>query len=173
MIIRKEQEGDQAAIADITARAFRGVEYSDQTEPAIIERLRAAGTLTLSLVAIDHDLIVGHIAFSPVTIDGKSCGWFGLGPVSVDPDHQGQKIGSALIMCGIEKMRSEGASGCVLLGDPAYYNRFGFEADERLRYEGAPPEYFMRLNLTDSNTPMGRVEYHPAFIEKRPCENKY
>ena len=163
MILRTEQEGDHEAIADVTASAFLGVEHSDQSEPSIIARLRADGALALSLVAVERGGIVGHIAFSPVTIDGKDCGWFGLGPVSVMPDRQTQGIGTALIQAGLAELRSRGAAGCVLLGDPAYYRRFGFELDERLRYEGAPPEYFMRLNLDEGSIPAGRVEYHPAF----------
>lgn len=163
MILRTEQEGDHEAIADVTARAFLGVEHSDQSEPSIIARLREADALALSIVAVERGGIVGHIAFSPVTIDGKDCGWFGLGPVSVMPDRQNQGIGTALIQAGLAELRSRGAAGCVLLGEPAYYRRFGFEVDEHLRYEGAPPEYFMRLNLTDGTAPAGRVEYHPAF----------
>jgi len=163
MLIRQEQEGDHSAIADVTAWAFAGVEYSDQTEPDIIAGLRAADALTISLVAIDSDTLVGHIAFSPVTIDGADHCWFGLGPVSVKPDHQGAGIGSALIRMGLEQLRSRGAAGCVVLGEPAYYCRFGFERDDGLRYEGAPPEYFMRINFTADDTPTGRVEYAPAF----------
>jgi putative acetyltransferase len=163
MLIRDEQEGDHASIADVTARAFDGAEHSDQTEPAIIERLRATNSLTISLVAVEGAALIGHVAFSPVTIDGAQGKWFGLGPVSVEPDRQSSGIGSALIREGLEQLRSKGAAGCVVLGDPAYYGRFGFERHESLRYEGAPPEYFMRLNLTAEKTPTGRVDYAPAF----------
>lgn len=163
MLIRDEQEGDHASIADVTARAFAGAEHSDQTEPAIIDRLRAAKALTISLVAVEDAVVVGHVAFSPVTIDGTQSKWFGLGPVAVEPHHQSSGIGSALIRRGLERLRSNGAAGCVVLGDPAYYSRFGFERDDALRYEGAPPEYFMQLSLTAQKTPAGRVDYAPAF----------
>ena len=163
MLIRQEQGGDHGAIADVAARAFAGVEHSDQTEPEIIARLRAADALTISLVAIESDILVGHVAFSPVTIEGADHGWFGLGPVSVKPDHQGAGIGSALIRRGLEHLRAQGAAGCVVLGEPDYYRRFGFERDEGLRYEGAPPEYFMRINFTANDAPTGRVDYAPAF----------
>ncbi|WP_188064283.1 GNAT family N-acetyltransferase [Sphingobium sp. KCTC 72723] len=163
MLIRDEQEGDHTAIANVTARAFEGAAHSDQSEPAIIERLRAANALTISLVAVEDAALVGHIAFSPVTIDGTQSKWFGLGPVSVEPAHQSSGMGSALIRKGLEQLRLQGAAGCVVLGDPAYYSRFGFERDDALRYEGAPPEYFMRLNLTIEKTPTGRVDYAPAF----------
>lgn len=163
MLIRHEQEGDYDAISMVTALAFADAEHSDQTEPEIIVRLRAAGVLTISLVAIDGETLVGHVAFSPVTIKGAGGGWFGLGPVSVKPDYQGTGVGSALIRGGLEQLQSQGAAGCVVLGDPAYYSRFGFERDDDLRYDGAPPEYFMRLLLAARATPSGRVEYAPAF----------
>jgi len=162
MMIRKEQEGDHSAIAKVTAQAFAGLEHSDQTEPEIIARLRTAGALTISLVAVEGDTVVGHVAFSPITIDGADKGWFGLGPVSVRPDHQQLGIGSALIRMGLAQLCSQGAAGCVVLGDPAYYCRFGFERDDGLRYYGAPSEYFMRLNFA-AEVPTGRVDYAPAF----------
>lgn len=125
--------------------------------------MRATDALTISLVAIESGILVGHVAFSSVMIDGTDHCWFGLGPVSVKPDHQGTGIGSALIRTGLEQLRSRGAAGCVVLGDPAYYCRFGFEQDDDLRYESVPPEYFMRINFTTDDTPTGRVEYAPAF----------
>jgi len=162
MIIRAEQEQDRAAIAEVTAQAFAGVEHSDQTEPAIVAALRDAGALSVSLVAVDRDEVVGHVAFSPVTIDGADKNWFGLGPVSVRPDRQNAGVGSALIRQGLDILQAQGAAGCVLLGDPAYYRRFGFENDAGLRYEGAPPEYFMQLAFGDP-APAGRVDYHAGF----------
>ena len=163
MLIRVEQEGDCASIGDVTARAFAGKEHSDQNEPLIIERLRAGDALTVSLVAVEHDAVIGHVAFSPVTIDGENGRWFGLGPVSVEPNSQSRGIGSALIRKGLDQLRQREAAGCVVLGDPAYYRRFGFEHDDALRYDGAPPEYFMRLLLADEEPPKGRVDYAPAF----------
>ena len=163
MLIREERTSDRLAIAGVTARAFAGLEHGDQTEPRIIERLRAAGALSISLVAIEKHAVIGHAAFSPVAIDGLHDGWFGLGPVSVEPDHQSRGVGSALIRRGIEQLRFRGAAGCVVLGDPSYYRRFGFERDPGLRYEGAPPEYFMRLSLAAAAAPAGIVDYAPAF----------
>lgn len=163
MLIRPEQPHDIAAIRQLTADAFAGVEHSDQREPAIIDALRDAGALTLSLVAVEEGgTIVGHVAFSPVTIDGEDLGWFGLGPVSVRPDKQGRGIGAALIRQGLDTLRQEGAAGCVVLGDPNYYRRFGFENDPNLRYPAAPPEYFMRRAFNDA-VPRGEVAYHAAF----------
>lgn len=163
MIIRQEQQGDHSAIADVTTSAFLGVEHSDQTEAAIVARLREANALTLSLVAVESDTIIGHIAFSPALIDGTACGWFGLGPVSVRPDRQNDGIGTALIKRGLADLRSRGAVGCVLLGEPAFYRCFGFEPDDGLSYADAPPEFFLRLNLIGRAAPSGSVAYHPAF----------
>lgn len=162
MKIRFEHVQDHDAIADVTARAFAGVEHSDQTEPAIVAALRAAGALSLSLVAVEREEVIGHIAFSRVTIEGKHEDWFGLGPVSVCSEHQGAGIGASLIRQGLDCLRSSGAAGCVVVGEPAYYRRFGFENDPALFYEGVPPDYFMRLSFGASN-PSGRVDYHPAF----------
>ncbi|HET9644155.1 MAG TPA: N-acetyltransferase [Burkholderiaceae bacterium] len=162
MIIRQEQKRDYDAIKQVTAGAFALMEHSNQTEPAIIAALRDAGALTISLVATDGDEIIGHVAFSPVTIDGEDCNWFGLGPVSVRPDLQGRGIGGALIRRGLNELRAQGAAGCAVLGDPGYYRRFGFENDPDLRYLGLPPEYFMRLTFGSSD-PAGHVEYHAAF----------
>jgi len=163
MNIRLEQNSDHPAISDVTARAFANVEHSDQSEPQIIERLRDASALSLSLVAIEGTALIGHVAFSPVMIDGAGEGWFGLGPVSVAPERQGGGIGSALVRDGLERLRSNGAAGCVVLGDPGYYPRFGFARIDDLQYEGAPPEYFMSLTFDGHDPPSGKVHYHPAF----------
>ena len=117
------------------APAFAGVEHSDQTEPQIIDRLRAAGGLWLSLVAFEGTNLVGHIAFSPVKIDGAHQGWFGLRPLSVVPQRQSGGIGSALIRDGLKRLRSKGSAGCVVLGP-----RFGFERSDNPRHEDAPVE---------------------------------
>ena len=86
MNIRAEIPEDAAIIRAITSAAFEGAPHSSGTEAAIVDALRAAGALTVSLVAVQNGEIVGHVAFSPVTIDCKSTGWLGLGPVSVRPD---------------------------------------------------------------------------------------
>lgn len=160
--IRPEAPGDAATISALTEAAFRNMPFSDGDEAQLVERLRADGDLALSLVAEDAERIVGHIAFSPVTLSDGSEGWFGLGPVSVWPELHGRSIGSALVKRGIADLRVRGARGIVLLGDPAYYARFGFEADPALRYPGPPPEYFQRLVL-DGEPPSGVVSYARAF----------
>lgn len=162
MIIRAEQPGDEAAIGAVTAAAFAPMPYSDQTEPQIIERLRAAGALALSLVAEDDGVIVGHIAFSPVVLEGGEGGWYGLGPVSVLPERQGAGVGGALVREGLDRLRALGAAGCVLLGDPAYYGRFGFRNDHSLVLPDVPREYFQSLVLHGPDA-FGIVAFHPGF----------
>ena len=160
--IRSEQATDIATIREITKAAFALMAYSSQTEAEIIDALRAAGALTLSLVALDQGEIIGHVAFSPVTIDGEDKGWYGLGPVSVRPDRQKSGIGGRLIREGLEHLAKSGTKGCVLLGDPGYYRRFGFENHAGLRLEGVPAEYFM-AKAFEGPVPSGHVSYHEGF----------
>ena len=162
MPIRPEQPADIDAIRALTTEAFATAPHSSGTEAAIVDALRAAGALALSLVAVEGEQILGHVAFSPVTIDGAERGWFGLGPVSVRPGRQRSGIGSDLIREGLRRLREMGAGGCVLLGDPAYYGRFGFANDPALVLEGVPPDYFMRLGF-GAELPAGTVRYHAAF----------
>ncbi|ASP51446.1 GNAT family N-acetyltransferase [Sinorhizobium meliloti] len=162
MIIRPETAGDAEAIRQITEAAFAGQPYSDQTEARIIDRLRSEDAMTLSLVAEEEGEVIGHIAFSPVTITPFAVGWYGLGPVSVRPDWQGRGTGSALVRRGLDMLRKAGASGCVLAGNPAFYERFGFRNEPALVFPGCAPQYFMALPLSGALV-SGTVTYHPAF----------
>ncbi|MBX7481826.1 GNAT family N-acetyltransferase [Qipengyuania qiaonensis] len=164
--IRPEAAGDAPTIFGLTEAAFRDMPFSDGDEQHLVDRLRADGDLSLSLVAEDAARIVGHIAISPVTISDGSSGWYGLGPVSVWPDLHGQEIGSALVKRGIADIRERDGKGIVLLGSPEYYGRFGFEHDPALRYPGPPAEYFQRLVLS-GDAPAGEVRYAPAFTASR------
>lgn len=162
MIVRPETPDEAGAIRRLTEAAFVGAEHSSGTEGAIVDALRQGGALTLSLVAEEDGQILGHAAFSPITIDGQPGHWFGLGPVSVRPDRQGEGIGATLIRAGLQALKGQGAAGCVVLGDPAYYCRFGFSAAHTLRYPGVPEVYFQSLIFT-SEPPVGEVAYDPAF----------
>jgi len=166
MIIRFETPLDISAIVKTTIAAFEGKPYSDQTEHLIISRLREARALAVSLVAEVDGKVTGHIAFSVVTINGFDRGWHGIGPVSVLPELQKTGIGSKLIKEGLILIKTKGAQGCVLEGDPGYYQRFGFKNHPGLFYEGTPdPKYFMALPFYDI-VPDGRVEFHRAFYGK-------
>lgn len=163
-MIRPEHPNDIADISAVVSAAFDPVPYSDGGEPAIIDVLRGEGAMTLSLVAEKDGQILGHIAFSAVTIAGKSCGWFGLGPVAVLPEHQSTGIGSALINAGLSQLKDFAAQGCVLLGNPAYYERFGFSQHPALTFADAPAKNFLALPFTD-DLPSGDVTYHKAFYQ--------
>ncbi len=160
--VRAEIPEDAAAIARVTQAAFAVAEHADGTEQFIVAALRDAGALAVSLVAEADGLIVGHVAVSPVAVDGVACGWLGLGPVSVMPGRHGRGIGTALIEAALDRLRRRGAAGCVVLGEPAYYGRFGFRADLRLSLPEVPPDYFLALAISDS-PPAGVVSFHEAF----------
>src|SRR5436190_1413184 len=138
VLIRSEIPADIEIIEKVTAQAFAGKPYSNGTEHLIVNALREAGDLTFSLVAETNGEVVGHIAFSLVTINGKAVDWYGIGPVSVAPQYQLKGIGSKLVLEGLARIRDAGAKGCVLEGSPEYYGRFGFKPYPDLIYEGAP-----------------------------------
>lgn len=160
--IRSETPADADDITGVTIAAFRDVEVSNQTEHFIIDALRAADALTVSLVAEVDGRVVGHVAFSPVTISDGTADWYGLGPVSVLPERQRQGIGSALIREGLSRLKALNARGCCLVGDPGYYRRFGFESIPGFVHEGIPQEFFVALPF-DGRTPQGVVEFHDGF----------
>jgi putative acetyltransferase len=160
--IREETMADAAVITEVTVAAFETMEISNHTEQFVIEALRAAKALTLSLVAEVDGRVVGHIAFSPVAISDGTQNWYGLGPVSVLPEYQRRGIGKALIQEGLSRLRKLGAKGCCLVGHPQYYRRFGFENVNGLVHEGVPPEVFFALSF-DGHFPQGDVIFHEGF----------
>jgi len=161
MQIFSEMPGDRDAIFTVTQAAFKDHPHSQQTEGHIVDALRRAGALTLSLVARHDEHVIGHIAFSPVLVSDGAPRWYGLGPVSVAPAFQRQGIGATLIRDGLARLEAMGAAGCVVLGEPAYYTRFGFAAEPALTYPGVPPEFFMALAFDEPAC--GQVSYHAAF----------
>jgi putative acetyltransferase len=162
IVIRSERDSDISAIAEVTAAAFETLAISNQTEQFIIEALRAAGALSLSLVAEVDGQVTGHVAFSPVSISDGTLDWYGLGPVSVLPDYQRQGIGKALIREGLSRLKDMNAGGCCLVGHPDYYIKFGFQNMPGLVLEGVPPEVFFGLSF-DGHNPRGSVAFHEAF----------
>lgn len=160
--IRAERSGDVEAIHRVTELAFRDALHTDHTEQLIVKALRQAGALIISLVAELGSDVVGHVAISEVTISDGSANWFGLGPISVLPEHQGKGIGSQLMKNALAELKTKGAAGCVVLGEPNYYERFGFRAVDRLVLPGVPSEYFLARSF-DGSFPQGLVAYHEAF----------
>ena len=163
MIIRSETASDIDAIAEVTIDAFRTLTISNHTEQFIINALRVADALAISLVAEIDGRVVGHIAFSPVTISDGSTGWYGLGPVSVLLEYQKQGIGKSLINKGLSMLKESDGQGCALVGDPNYYKRFGFRNIPDLVYEGVPQEVFLVLPFTE-DVPQGIVVFHEGFL---------
>ena len=163
MIIRNEKKSDIQAISDVTEAAFLTLPISQHTEQFVIKALREANALTISLVAELDGRVVGHIAFSPVTFSDGSPNWHGLGPLSVLPEHHKQGIGKSLVNEGLSRLKDCGSRGCVLVGDPAYYQRFGFKNLPTLIYEGIPQEYFLALPFDDS-AHQGTVVFHEGFL---------
>ncbi len=163
MIIRSETASDIDARTEVTIAAFRTLAISNHTEQFIINSLRVADALTISLVAEIDGQVVGHVAFSPVTISDGSIGWYGLGPVSVLPEYQKQGIGKSLINKGLSMLKELDGNGCALVGDPNYYKRLGFRNIPDLVHEGIPQEVFLALSFTE-NIPRGIVVFHEGFL---------
>lgn len=162
--IRTETKTDYQAICQTTKNAFEKMAFSDGTEPELINNLREQGVLSVSLVATKGDAIVGHVAFSPAAITSGIGDWYALGPISVAPDFQGQGIGGSLIEAGINAITDLGAWGCILVGDPRYYCRHGFELAPACCPNNEPKTNFM-LRLIGKNSPEGIFSFHPLFYQ--------
>lgn len=157
---RPEHSADIAAIRGILERAF-----PTPAEARLVDALRAAGRLALSIVASDGKSLVGHVAFSPVRV-GDATG-LGLAPMAVLPPHQGKGVGALLVREGIASCVQRDCGFLVVLGEPEYYGRFGFgRASERgLDNEYGADAAFMVLELRAGALPAdgGLVRYAPEF----------
>lgn len=162
VVVRSEADSDVDAISEVTIAAFRNLEVSNHTEQFIIAALRAAKALTISLVAVMDGRVIGHIAFSPLTVSDGSLNCYGLGPVSVVPKYQRQGIGKALIREGLSRLKDINAQGCCLVGHRDYYRKFGFKNIPGLVLEGVPQEVFFALSF-GGHSPRGSVLFHEAF----------
>jgi putative acetyltransferase len=167
MTIRPERPEDKDAVYAVNRAAFE-----TEDEARLVDRLRLAGDLRLSLVALVAGRIVGHIAFSPVSIQHNPTGLtvLGLAPIAVLPDYQQRGVGKALIQEGLTQCRAMGTDAVVLLGHTSYYPRFGFVPASRynLKYKGEDfGEAFMILEITQGAAAQlsGRVDYVAAFDE--------
>ncbi|HIC7209000.1 GNAT family N-acetyltransferase [Burkholderia stabilis] len=165
--LRDERKSEADAIGRVIVAAFAGEAQGGQFERRIVDTLRADDALSVSLVAQRDGRIIGHVAFSPVAIGGEAAGvqqWYGLAPLAVLPDCQRQSIGAGLVRTGLDALRRLGARGCVVLGDPGYYARFGFEPSGDIVFPGVPPEYFLAQSFDDAAPrPSGDVRYHDVF----------
>lgn len=160
--IRQESTTDVQAIHDLVVAAFERAPHSGHNEQFIVRALRESGQLTLALVAECNDAIVGHIAISPVSLSDGTLHWHGLGPLSVNPQHQRQGLGSRLVEHAMQDLRKLDAAGCVVLGDPAFYRRFGFRPEASLTLPEFPAEFFQVLAFRHP-LPTATVSYHASF----------
>ncbi|MCB5173996.1 GNAT family N-acetyltransferase [Microvirga lenta] len=160
--VRPAEPGDRSAIHAIHVAAF-----GQEAEAELVERLERDGDLTLSLVACT-DRPVGHIAFSRLSlVEMPSIGACALAPLAVDPHAQKQGIGAALVADSLRRLSQSGWDLALVLGDPAYYGRFGF-APEAARAFETPYDglYLQALPLSDrGKEARGPVAYAPAFAE--------
>lgn len=184
--IRPERIEDHDAIRDVTKQAFASMPYADGDEHELIGRFRAAGVLTLSLVAVRHNdetanaiddgsgVVVGQVTLTPAFPANGAPGWYALGPVAVAPELQRRGIGSRLIRTGLDWIQRppQNAAGCILVGNPEYYRRFGFSPFPALAPANVPAQFFQILPLAVDNpsgsdrirTPTVVVEFHPLFF---------
>lgn len=157
--IRQEKTGDETAIAQTIRLAFAGKAYADGNEERLPEKLRACGALVLSLVAVERKAVIGHACLSPARIGEEK--WLCLGPVSVLPAKQGQGIGSALVSSAVGVAKAYGRGGVILLGDPNFYRRLGFQQTQLITYQGTTSPHLQFFAFGDP--PVGEAGFHPAF----------
>lgn len=160
MLIRDETDGDIPAISRLVTEAFLLLPQSTGTEASIVEKLRADGALALSLVAEEEGEVIGYLAASAARI-GTQDGWGLIGPLAVLPSRHRQGIGTALMAEALRRLRAT-SRGAALVGDPAYYGRFGFRAYPGLGLAGCLPEVVQALPF-DGIEPRGELIHHPAF----------
>jgi putative acetyltransferase len=163
--VRHETADDAPAVRELNERAFGGTAEAD-----LVDRLRERGAVTLSLVAVMQEAVVGHAFFSPVEIagTGEQASAVALGPMAVSPEYQQQGIGSRLVHDALDELQGAGHGLLVVLGHPQYYPRFGFVPAARfgLRCEfDAPDGAFMVLELRHGawRGGSGTVRYQPEF----------
>lgn len=157
IVIRDERQGEAAAIAGVHHAAFGA-----EGEVALVDGIRADGDAVLSLVAVDGEVVAGHVLFSRMAAPK---GTLALAPLAVLPRWQRQGVGSSLVREGLGRAASAGWQAVFVLGDPAYYGRFGFSADAARGFDSPyAGDHFMLLTLGRSDLPMaGQVRHASAF----------
>jgi putative acetyltransferase len=156
--LRPERPADHQGIGDVHDQAFGG-----RQESLLVEALRAEGSAILALVAEDDDGILGHVMFSRMEAPFRA---LGLGPVGVRPARQRAGIGTALIRRAITDAAGEGWDAIFVVGDPAYYRRFGFDPQAASGFESpyaGPYLMMLPLGTPASSVRTGKIEYAPAF----------
>jgi len=162
--IRNEEPTDRDIVRHLNLTAF-----DNGPEAAVVDKLRTSCKGYLAFVAVEDGTVVGHILFTPVTVDGSNVVGMGLAPMAVLPSHQRKGIGSQLVRHGLEHLRQSGCPFVIVLGHPEYYPRFGFEVASRYRlrcqWEGVPDEAFMVAVLDDDALPKagGVARYRGEF----------
>ena len=164
LVIRNENASEADEMGHLITAAFDGKPYAGGNEAELVVSLRECGALSLSYVAILEDELVGQIAFSPAQAEDGTPDWYALAPVAVLPAHQGQGIGSRLIKEGLATLRERGAGGCILTGNPVFYERFGFSLcpDNSPGEEHTP---FFQVKVLSGSRPKGPIRFHEAFDE--------
>ncbi len=162
--IRKEDPRDREAVHQLNLAAFE-----NGPEAALVDRLRTSCEQYLAFVAVEDGVVVGHVLFSPATVEGSNIVGMGLAPMAVLPSHQRKGIGSRLVCHGLEFLRKSDCSFVIVLGHPEYYPRFGFEVASkyklRSQWEGVPDEAFMVIVFNSIALPKqgGVARYRDEF----------
>ena len=164
--IRREAPTDQDSIHRLNVAAF-----DDVAEASVVDKLRLSCESYLSFVAVERGTVVGHILFTPATVDGRAVAGMGLAPMAVLPSHQRRGVGSELVRHGLEHLRQSGCPFVIVLGHPEYYPRFGFEPASKYQlisqWEGIPNEAYMVVVFDGNALPEagGVVRYRGEFDE--------
>jgi putative acetyltransferase len=165
VIIREERPEDIDTIRVVNQKAF-----GQPQEGTIVDALRKNNGVLLSLVATINNSVVGHILYSPVSIetDGKTCNGAGLGPMAVLPEHQRHGIGSKMVDAGNQKLKEAGCPFIVVVGHPEFYTRFGFKTASRYGIQcewDVPDNVFMVLIIDQANMEKisGLAKYREEF----------
>ncbi|QIA64104.1 GNAT family N-acetyltransferase [Vibrio astriarenae] len=166
MLIRTEAPADMLVIGQLLRDTFE-----TQAEADLVQTLRENGRITLSLVACtDEGQIVGHVLFTPVEIEGHDVTWQGLAPLCVHPEFQKQGIARQLLEEGFDSLAELGYNGCVVLGDPNLYGKFGFESANQHGFHcqwDVPEGAFQIKPLIPGafDGQQGLIRYCPEFAE--------
>ena len=162
--IRTARPQDYEAIDAVLRRAFAEATYSNQTEGELVAALYKRNRIALALIAESDGAVIGYLSFTHARMDGLDGDIYCLAPLAVDPDRHKRGIGAALTEAGLEGLRDLGAAACVVYGDPAYYGRFGFEANPGVTSPGLEQQYFQVL-FFGSTQAQGSVTLDPLFAE--------